>query len=297
MTDPFEGLPVIGAMAEEAAVTKLVEIGVPVVTRPGIGVSFSTLDFLPWRRRLWAGTNHLFGYLPPTPAGGEPIPVRGAGEVSPDRSLAGARVRITIDRLRVAQYPGGGTHRVLFDFSARNSAAGEPADLHFNAVYRVREGESAGIAGYPVFDGLKVGPGGIALRCYTVNVRNDRDEAVLSALEGDAFKAGLALVKAAQPALAPLSALAIGLTRSVAGRSRNVPVQDFSLGLDFGSNLTGARLVEGSYLAAQVPDDDATGWDWGRWAYDPRTGRVADADGKPLPYNYIILGVSRCAEG
>lgn len=94
--------------------------------------------------------------------------------------------------------------------------------------------------------------------------------------------------------MAPLSALAVNLTKSVAGRSRNVPVQDFYLGLDFGSNPMGARLAEVNYLAVQVPEDKAVSWDWAKWVYEPRAGQVVGATAKePLPYNYVVFGVSR----
>ena len=41
--------------------------------------------------------------------------------------------------------------------------------------------------------GLTVGPEGLAFRCYTVNVKNDQDEALLGFLESDTFRAGLRL--------------------------------------------------------------------------------------------------------
>jgi len=90
--------------------------------------------------------------------------------------------------------------------------------------------------------------------------------------------------------------MAFNLTKALAGRSRNVPVQDFSLGLDFGSDPMGARLALGSYLAVQVPESQQAVWDWDQWAYNPSTGQVVKkADKKELlPYNYIVFGVSRC---
>src|SRR5687767_1423121 len=158
------------------------------------------------------------------------------------------------NRLRVADYPGSGTHRILFDFYARNQVPGFGEDLHFNATYRVREGERASIAGYPIFLGLNVGADGVAFRCHTVNVKNDADEAFLDFLEGDVFKSGLKLATIAQPAIAPLTGLALGLTKSIAQRNRNVSVQDFYLGLDFTGTSMGARLAVGDYIAVQIPE-------------------------------------------
>src|SRR6185369_1042130 len=79
-------------------------------------VSFSALDWLPFRERLWASTAHAVGHLAPARPGDALLPLRPAGNIEPDASLKGARLRITLDRLRVAQYPGGGTHHILFDF-------------------------------------------------------------------------------------------------------------------------------------------------------------------------------------
>src|SRR5262245_15520827 len=180
--DWFEGLPVVGAMPPDVAAAKLAELGEDgrEVGAQRIGtVSFGPLDFFPWRRKLWAGTAHAFGYLPPTPPESGEVPIRHAGNIRPDPSLKGARLRVTLDRLRVAQYPGGGTHLVLFDFSARNYSGGEASDLHFNATFRAREGQAAAVVGYPVFVGLVSGEEGLALRCYTVNVKNEQDETLL----------------------------------------------------------------------------------------------------------------------
>src|SRR5262249_36960121 len=159
----------------------------------------SSLDWLPFRQRLWAHTAHAFGYLAPAEPGTDLLPIRHAGNLKPDAMLKGARLRITLDRLRVAQYPGGGMHPILFDFYARHQAAGGPEDLHFNAVYRGREGEGAAVVGYPIFVGLGAGPDGVAFRCFTVNVKNDQDEALIGFLESDVFRSGLKLLSAAQP--------------------------------------------------------------------------------------------------
>ena len=47
---------------------------------------------------------------------------RHAGNIAADDALKQARITITLNRLRVADYPGGGTHQVLFDFYARHAA-------------------------------------------------------------------------------------------------------------------------------------------------------------------------------
>jgi hypothetical protein len=197
--------------------------------------------------------------------------------------------------LRVADYPGGGTHRVLFDFYARNQVPGTSEDLHFNAAYRAREGERAAVRGLPIFVGLSVGTVGVAFQFHTVNVKNDADEAFLDFLEGDAFKAGLKLATTAQPAIAPLSGLALALTKTIAQRNRNVSVQDCYLGLDFAGTAMGARLSVGDYIAVQIPETLRRVWDWKAWVYDPAAGLIVSREDRNslIPYNYVVFGVSR----
>ena len=54
------------------------------------------------------------------------LPICHAGNMKADASLKGASLRIALNRLRVAQYPGGGTHHILFDFYARHQTAAFP---------------------------------------------------------------------------------------------------------------------------------------------------------------------------
>jgi len=249
----------------------------------------------PFQDRPWQHTAHAFGYLAPAPPGSAPLSIQHAGNIAADPSLKNSHVKITLDRLRVAAYPGGGMHRVLFDFYAQNQVPGEVEHLHFNLTCRVHEGEQAASLGYPIFVGLNVGSEGVAFKCFTVNVKNDQDEAFLGFLDSDVFKGGLKLASTVQPAIAPFSQLALGLTKSIAARSRNVPVQDFYLGLDFSSVATRARLAEGSYLAVQIPETMQTVWDWSEWTFNRANGQVVNkAESTQLvPYNYLVFSVSR----
>jgi hypothetical protein len=307
-SDWFQDRPVLGRMAPERAAAKLRELGEPqaaaqleqAATGEAAAGEAVALGKGPQRRwpfgdRAWQHTAHAFGHLAPAPPGGAALPIRHAGNVPADETLKNGRIKITLDRLRVADYPGGGTHRVLFDFYAQNQVPGQVEHLHFNATYRVREGEQAAILGYPVFVGLNVGTAGVAFKCFTVNVSNDADEAFLGFLESDAFKAGLQLATTVQPAIGLLSETALALTKSVAAHNRNVPVQDFYMGLDFSAIATRARLSEGSYLAVQIPETLQTVWDWSEWVYNPNTGRVVkQADPAQLiPYNYLVFSISR----
>jgi hypothetical protein len=262
------------------------------------GIAPGTVRHKGWfETPVWRCGAHVFGYIRPSSSGDFPIPLEHPGVIRPDLALRGARIKVTLNRLRVADYPGSGSHRILFDFSAQNQLAGNAEPVHFNATYRVQEGDSAGIAGYPIFLGLGVGQNGLALHCYTVNVKNEGDEKFLGFLESDVMKAGLKLATQAQPALAPLSHMALSMTKAIAGRNRNVGVQDFFLGLDFGNDALGARLAQGSYIAMQLPDETAATWNWSDWKYHPRNGQILDRFGKPIPFNYVVFGVSRFEEG
>jgi hypothetical protein len=257
--------------------------------------TFGVRGLWPFQDKPWQHTAHAFGYLAPATPGNQPLPIQHAGNIVADVTLKNSRIKITLDRLRVAGYPGGGTHRILFDFYAQNQLPGNVEHLHFNSTFRVREGQQAAIIGYPIFIGLNIGSEGVAFRCYTVNVANDDDEKLLGFLEGDVFKAGLKLASTMQPAIAPLSGMAVALTRSLAARHRNVPVQDFYMGLDFTNIPTGARLAEGAYLAVQIPEMLQTVWDWSEWIYNPASGQVVNKQDHTqlIPYNYIIFSVSR----
>ncbi|MBY0460147.1 MAG: hypothetical protein K2V38_22755, partial [Gemmataceae bacterium] len=304
----FEDVPVIGRMSPEQAARKLREMGELVTEAatqlhglPGDGEEgpSSIGNRGSWGRpKLWQHTGHAFGYIAPG-ASDQPVSIHHAGAIKADASLKGARLKITLDRLRIAEYPGSGTHHVLFDFYAQTQIAGNLEHLHFNATFRGRQGEHAALVGYPLFVGLEAGVEGVAFKCFTVNVKNDQDEALLGFLDSDVFKAGLRLVTTAQPALAPLASMASGLARGMAGRNKNVAVQDFYMGLDFSTISTRARLAEGSYLAVQVPEAEEAAWDWSLWKYNPINGSVVGAKNpqQALSYNYVVFGVSRMDDG
>jgi hypothetical protein len=252
-------------------------------------------DWLPWpfQDRPWQHAEHAFGYLRPAREVRGLRKIYDVGSINADESLKNSRVRITLDALRVFEYPGKGIHNILFDFYARNQLKNQSEHLHFHALYRVRDDDHAAIRGFPIFLGLNTGVDGVAFRCYTVNVRNDRDQAFLSFLESDVFRSGLKLATSAQPVLAPFANMAFGLTKAIASRNQNVPVQEFFLGLDFSQNAMGASLAEGSYISVQVPG--SANWRWDEWVFDPASARIVaktDRD-QTIPFNYIVFGVSR----
>lgn len=293
MTQWFDDIPVASALSDKALAEKLgepVTRAAPESQVPGADGRFGFAGFgsVP----AWRHTAHTFGFIPPGASGRGVI--RHVSEVEPDPSLRETRLRISLDGLRVADYPGSGTHRVLFNFFSQNRTKSGTEEVNFNATYRIREGESAAVLNYPIFVGVAPPQTGLVIRCFTVNVRNDNDESFLDLLESNTFKVGLHLAVTAQPALAPLSALAVGITKAIAKRHRNVAVQDVYLGLDFGGAATGARLAAGSYLAVQMPAAFLRSWRWSDWSYEANSGQIVNAAGELIPLNYFIIGVSRC---
>lgn len=321
----FDDLPVLGKLAPAEAADKLAELDEPelaarlreaeAATEAFRAASYSSGApwYWPFADKPWQHTAHAFGYLAPRPrrqAGADAgqdgaQDIVHAGSIQPDRRLIDQPIKITLAALRTASYPGGGTHHVLFDFYAQNQVRGPEGEaqqdavehLHFNAQYRTRDGEHAAVLGYPIFLGLVVGKNGLSFRCYTVNIKNEEDEALLGFLDSDVFRAGLQLASTTLPAIAQLSTMAQNLTRAMAKRHRNVPVQEFQLGLDFNDSPLGARLAEGSYIAVQIPESVETVWRWDEWVYDSRSGRIVDRETRTqlIPYNYIAFNVSRYA--
>src|SRR5690242_12450605 len=135
----FDDLPVIGKLPSKELVATLRELGdyetadaFEAVNSPSESNAKGLFQPKPWQH-----TAHAFGYLPPNRAGQSEIPIQHSGTVTPDLTLKNNQIKITLDCLRVASYPGGGTHQVLFDFYAQNQISGNVEHLHFNNTYRV----------------------------------------------------------------------------------------------------------------------------------------------------------------
>lgn len=153
-------------------------------------------------RQAVAAHGARLGYLAPATSSNAPLTVRHMGNTTADPLLKRSHIKITLDRLRVAAYPGGGARRVLFDFYAQNQVPGGGARLHFSATYRAREGEQAAILGFPIFVGLNAGAECVAFKrfppstCVLIGMKRSP-----GFLESDVFK--VALASTVQPAIAP----------------------------------------------------------------------------------------------
>lgn len=304
----FEDLPVLGEMPPKIRAIKFEEfeskkdISTAKAIREDLKASsMQGFTFLGrGKKRPCENTAHTFGFIPQLDLGKEKfVEIKHASNIEPDMSLKNKRIKITLGALGAADYPGDGMHRILFDFYAQNQLPTKQVEkVHFNQTFRVQDGQQAGIIGYPIFIGLNVGSQGIDFKCYTVNVKNDNDEKILNFLGGDVFKSGLKLAKTAQPAIVPLANIAVGITRMVASRNKNVPVQDIFMGLDFSATPFTARLSKGSYVAVQIPQEDRREWDWKNWVYDQQNMLVVNKDDKNqlIPYNFIIFNVNEYTE-
>lgn len=288
----------LGMQSPEQIEAKLREFEEPIEVSP-IGLESAN-------KRPWLNTQHQFGFIPPfKPGEGRYHPINSASNMVADESLKGERLNIRLDYLRVYKYPspllswGDNVHTILFTFEARNQVEnGREEAVAFNQQYQARGGQDAAVTGQPVFIGLTVGANGVGFVCQTVNVANSSDEELVTILNSDAVTSGLNLLTTAQPALAPLTSIARGLAVSLALNKKNVAVQEVSLGLDFETGATGARLAVGSYVVVQTPRPDEI--TWSEWAYDAETGTVMRApeslaEGErpyPLPYNAFVFRVS-----
>jgi hypothetical protein len=271
-----------------------------VIAPPGVPLEVpaneGAFDFL-FGTPAWRHTDHAVGFV--APEGDLVRPITSASMIEADKTLEGATVDLRLDRLRVVDYPGDGEHQVLLTFEALHASdAGTEQQLAFAQRLRIREGEGAGVQGYPVFRGLRVGSRGLHLGFSTINISNAGDEAVLAALDSAAFRDGLTLAAAAQPALAPLTELATGLAKMLLERNRNVLVQQHVIGLDLDVAASGARLREGTYIAAQVPDASQIRWD--RWRWDVASQGVVHATNRETTFDFntlVFRVVRRRADG
>lgn len=289
----------IGELPESDAAAKLRELGddqladeLAAAAAGGSRVAFS--GFLDGLFNRFMKTTHLCGFLP---AEGDDsiLPVT---RVEPDRGLVSQPLKITLDGLHVARYPGGGEHRLLFDFALQSQIpAGDAPILHYNAKFRARNGETVPVRNFPLFFGLAPSAEGITFGFQTVNVSSSIDEGLLSFLGRDDFKKGLTLLTAATPVLGQISEMAASLTGWLAGQSRNAKVQEFRQGLDFRSGPLGGGLAEGSYIVAQIPVEHAGDWTWDDWHVDPALVRLARRGDTTteLDFNHMIFGIHRMA--
>ena len=153
----LQDLPVVGEYDNRLLATKLEHLSDSDIS----GEDHTKAGPEAWLRRLgnakkqpWISATHQFGYIAPPSSGSvDFLDIQSPGAIAADTSLKNQQINIRLDRLRVHKYPGGGTHNVMITFAARNQVANTQEAVSFSQTYRIPEGQSAGLAGYPIFIG------------------------------------------------------------------------------------------------------------------------------------------------
>lgn len=302
--------PSLATLPPLTAAAKLREVGetgaaeslenAAALRQPGTAQDFGIFD----RARApqpWMHSGTSVGYLAPVASDDDAISIISARRVGADAALKGARVKVTLDRLYAAGFPGGGEHQVLLHFATQYQEPGraQAEPLRFSTTCKVRDGQIANVQDFPIFVGLPVGSEDLTLEYTAINVKNDDDEKILNVLNSEGFaevfKAGVQLVSTFQPMLAPFSALALSLAKYFFGREKNINIGPFKMGLDFSTIPLHNHLAAGSYIVAQLPEDLQRTWNWSDWAYRIDSGLVIKKSDptQRIPYNYLIFSIAR----
>lgn len=301
MTEEFLAeIEVLSAMPPAVAIDRLRVIGEDAVAdavqqqmfQGPSSSSFAWPQLLGGAAPVWLHNSYAIGHIGVRRhLDSDLIPILPPGKISPDRSLIGKPLTLTLERLFVEKYPGNGLHAILVDIAIRDLES--PSErIHFHCLCQALDGEYAGVMSKPLFVGVKVGQEGLALEMLTVNVNSQGDQDILRFAESSVFRAGLQLMSNVQPAVGLLSEVLGSIGKTVANRSMNVPVNKIDLGLDFGRLTTGVRLAEGSLIIVQVPKHSISSWDWRDWAYSLNAARITNRlSGDRLAFNHIIIGI------
>lgn len=243
-------------------------------------------------KKPYEHTGCILGYIPEVTDKATSISaIQGTSKIAGDKSLIGKRIKISLDKFYVHQYPGLGQHTILCEFSGKNQVSNEAEELRFALQLVCNDKAAAAISGAPIFMGVTVGADGISFEGRTVNVSSKGNEALLSAFETPAFKNGLSLLSTAQPALKPFSELTTSVVKSIAGASKNMQMHKFNLGLDFGDGASSTRLRTGSFIIAQS-DESKWSWDDYQWNQDSQMLEFKHDNQQAIEFNYLVIGVS-----
>jgi hypothetical protein len=203
-------------------------------------------------------TDHQFGFVaPPGENAPQVLSIAEAANIAPDPTLQNQPLMITLGHLRVFDYPGGGRHTILVDFSAAHSTADNKQKLHFSQKYIALEGQGAGVRGYPIFAGLRSDSQGVEFRVSTVNVENDDDRKILAFMDSDELKQGLTLVNAVNPAIPVVTSPAS--SRPSPRATRTSSCRTFSWASIFQTSPPGPGCEKGHTSASKPPSKDGTG--------------------------------------
>ncbi|BBB64245.1 hypothetical protein UNDKW_5972 (plasmid) [Undibacterium sp. KW1] len=97
----------------------------------------------------------ILGYLPVPKRGEVNMPIQGISKLTGDVKIVGKRVKISLDKFYVAEYPGLGTHQILCEFTGKNQVSNETEELRFALRFKAGDKTSASVSGVPIFMGLR----------------------------------------------------------------------------------------------------------------------------------------------
>lgn len=299
--DWFGDTPVIGDLPTEQIASKLSELGdsemgdeLRASESSVRAEQFSILDPIRQLFTRFVATVHACGFIALKRDGQNSDAILPVSKATPEPSLVGEKLKITLDGLHIAKYPGFGRHSVLFDF-ALQSQGSDTRIFHYNAKFSAADGETVPVRNFPLFYDLTSNASGIIFGFQTVNVSSSFNEGLLGFLDREDFKQGLSLAISATPLLGQVSEMATSLTRWLAGQSKNAKVQEFRQGLDFSGSRLGGALAEGSYIVVQIPIENQHEWNWDDWKIDETLARIVSRDDSntTLDFNHLIFGVQR----
>jgi hypothetical protein len=250
----------------------------------------------PWNRppKAWEHTSYAYGFLSENAIDdGNGLLIQEATSVlSSDDSLKNNQISVSLDFLRVLDYPGKGKHQVLFKFNANNHQNGQDQNLSFNQTFAIQEGQRAPISGYPIFIGLNTGEELVQFDVEIVNVSNDNDDKFLETMESGVVKNGIKLLNTVNPVIPIITEYATGITKMIASRNKNRSITSPKMGLWFGNSPTRMKISKGVYIAVQTssPQD----FDWSKWKLNRAFGTIQSVDGNQneIPHNYFIFSIS-----
>lgn len=299
LTEWFGATAPLSEISPAQAVARLREVGddstadqLAAATNSLEKATFGSTGFLDGFFNRIAQTTQVCGFLPATGTDAI-VPVN---QAKADTTLAGQPLKITLDGLHVAKYPGRGTHKLLFDFVLQSQTTGKASRMfHYNARFEAQDGDTVPVRNFPLFYGLMPSAEGITFGFQTINVSSSLNETLLGFLGQDDFKQGLSLVDAFSPVVGQLSLMAANLARWLASQSQNVKVQEFQQGLDFNAGQLSGRLAEGTYIVAQIPKDNEGEWSWADWVVNPTLLRLTQRgnSAQPLEFNHLMFSVHR----
>lgn len=278
----------LGSFPPEKIVEILMDLDDPEAAR-SIMSGASGQSFAPWNSAAFKATDAVIGFV--DHATDSILP---AADISADHSLAGKKLKITLDRLNIYRYPGLGEHRILCEFAGKNYVDGSVEELRFATKVTARDGQGSSSQGSPIFVGLTAGPNGISFEGRLVSIGSSGDDTILEVLDSDAFKQGLSLINTVQPVIKPFAKLAEGIVRQAVARHRNFQVHHFDLGLDFDGSGSSTRLAAGSYVIVQAAG--IKNWNWSDYAWNRQTRKIEVSSGEgDFPFNHLVIGVSEAA--